>query len=109
MTGAGISGGNSNDHARLVQLVNRLDNQVLRAIGAAAQAHVSNIKAVFVSGFQGVKNIFGTRVRNITGENAIVTEQRSWRDPGNEIRNLDTIKVSRGVGVTGHRPGNVRA
>ena len=107
--GTGVSGRYGEHHVRLVEVVNRDRQQILDAMGAAAQAHVADVKAIRIRGFHGVEDVFGAGAPDLAREHVVIAEQRPRRDPRHLVGNGDAVRCGRRLEVTADGAGDVRA
>ncbi len=75
---------------------------------AAAQAHVGDIEAVLVGGFECVHDVFGARIGERAWKDVVVAQQRTRRNAGHVVSG-DTVHRRRRAEIASHRAGNMSA
>ena len=105
-----VAGGHGHDHVGDVEVVDGLGQEVLDAVGAAAEAHVHDVHAVRVGGIERVEDVLGAGVRDVAREDVVVAEERRRRDAGRVVRERSRADAGRArLVVAGDRAGDVRA
>jgi len=107
--GTGVPGGYREHHVRLVEVVHRDRQQILDAVGAAAQAHVADVEAIRVSSLHRVQDVLGAGIAHVTGKDVVVAEQRPGGDAGYLVGDGDAAHGGGRLEVAGDGAGDVRA
>ena len=93
----------------MVQVVNRLGQQILNAVATAAQAHVGDVEAVGIGRLQRVQDVLGAGACDRAGEHVVVAKQGPRRDARYAVRDGDAVDAGSGLVVAGHRAGHMGA
>src|SRR6266498_1035754 len=90
----------SDDHIGLIEVVNRHAQQILNTTGATTKAHVSNIEAISICGLEGIHDIFGAGIGNITWEDIVVAKKGCRSYAGDIVGDVNTAHCSGRIEVT---------